>query len=94
MNGQNKKSIPKSRRLEIFTAYPQAALPPSAALSSLRDRACSEPPLERHKLFLASGSGSSLASLQDDWYFQHAPLRKDKVWAQNHCLVTGFLRGK
>lgn len=85
---KQKKSTPKSRRLEIFTAYPQAELPPSAVLSSLRGHACSEPQLERHKLFLASGFGSSLASLQDDLYFQRVPFRKQKVWAQKQSLIS------
>jgi len=80
--------IPKRRGLGIFAAYPQAAWPPSVVLSSLHGRACSEPQLWRHKLFLASGFGSSLVSLQDDWCFQHVPFGKQKDGARKRPLVT------
>lgn len=83
---QQKPNV-KVRKRKWRWAHPRAALPPWAARSSRRGRACSGPQRGTHKPFLASGSGWSLVSLRDDSYFQRVPFRKQKVWAQKYGLV-------
>lgn len=83
MRGQADKLIPYRdlpllQGAGIINAHPRAVWPPSVVSNSLQAHVCSVLRHGRHRLSRASGSELSLASLQDDWCFQHVPFKK---WA-------------